>query len=422
MKTRMMSVVAVGLMATVAITVTGCSGGSAEHTASSSNIDGRGPITYVQGKDNNGVVSQIIDVWNASHPDERVTLKEQSDSADQQHDDLVQNFQAQNAGYDVVSVDVIWTPEFAAKGWLQPLDGPLALSNTDALMAAPLQAAIYHGVQYAAPVTSDGGLLYYRSDLVATPPSSWAELIADCAIAEANNIGCYAGQLAQYEGLTVNVSEQINGAGGTIVGADGITPTLDTANARDGLQELVDAVRSGDIPQAALTYKEEDGRTAFEDGKLLFYRNWPYQYSLSSSGTSSQVVGKFGVAPLVTASTLGGHNAAISVYSAHKATAHDFLEFLESEDIQKNYFVLKASNAPVLTALYSDPDIVAAAPYMPALQQSIERAVPRPITPFYPAVTKAIQQDAFAALSGTMSVDEALAAMQTAIQAAAAQQ
>ncbi|HLP23299.1 MAG TPA: ABC transporter substrate-binding protein [Microbacteriaceae bacterium] len=382
--------------------------------------DGRGPITYVQGKDNNGVVRLIIDQWNAAHPDEQVTLKEQSDNANQQHDDLVQNFQARNANYDVVSVDVIWTPEFAARGWLQPLTGALALPDQDALLPATLATATYQNTQVAAPITSDGGLLYYRSDLLPTPPNNWAQLIADCAVAREHHIDCYAGQFAQYEGLTVNLSEQINGAGGTVVGSDGITPTLQSTEARTGLEQLVSAFANGDIPKAALTFTEEDGRQAFESGSLLFYRNWPYQYSLSS-GPGSAVAGKFSVAPLVTSSTLGGHNAAISVYSQHKATARDFLEFLQSEEIQKNFFVLKASNAPVRTVVYSDPEVIAAAPYMPALLASITRAVPRPVTPFYPAVTAAIQANAFAALSGETPIDTALANMQAAIAAATQQ-
>ena len=57
----------------------------------------------------------------------RSRIKEQSDKADQQHDDLVQHFQAKDPSYDVVSVDVVWTAEFAAKGWLTPLKDKLAL-------------------------------------------------------------------------------------------------------------------------------------------------------------------------------------------------------------------------------------------------------------------------------------------------------
>ena len=84
------------------------------------------------------------------HPDQKVTLKEQSDSADQQHDDLVQHFKAQDCGYDVVSVDVVWTPEFAAHGWLQPLEGKLGI-DTAPLLKVAVDAATYQGKLYAAP-------------------------------------------------------------------------------------------------------------------------------------------------------------------------------------------------------------------------------------------------------------------------------
>ena len=41
--------------------------------------------------------------------------------------------------------------------------------------------------------------------------------MADCKIAKAHHMGCYAGQFAKYEGLTVNASEAINAAGGHVV-------------------------------------------------------------------------------------------------------------------------------------------------------------------------------------------------------------
>ena len=49
---------------------------------------------------------------------------------------------------------------------------------------------------------------------------------------------------------------------------------------------------------------------------------------------------------------------------------------------------------------------------------SIQNAVPRPVTPFYPAVTKAIQDNSYAAMKGEKSVDQAVKDMQSAIQSA----
>ncbi len=406
-------------IAVAAVTAAGCSssgGGSGSSSADTSH----GPITYVSGKDNSNILAPQAAAWNAAHPSEKVTIKEQSDQADQQHDDLVQNFQAKSDAYDVVSVDVVWTAEFAAKGWLTPLTGKMALDTTG-FLKAPVAAATYNKTLYAAPNSSDGGLLYYRKDLVPTPPKTIAELQADCKIATKNGMSCYAGQFAKYEGLTCNVTEAINTFGGKVVDAAG-KPTVDSPESVAGLQYLVDGFKNGDIPKQELTFQEEQGRQAFEDGKYLFMRNWPYAFSLGTTDASSKVKGKFAVAPLPGvsgpgASTLGGHSAAISMFSKHKGTALDFLKFLTSADQQKNN-MLKGSLAPVIESLYTDQALVAKAPYLPTLLTAIQNAQPRPVTPFYPAVTQAIQDNSYAALSGSKNAQQAIKDMQAAMQAA----
>src|SRR5215217_3228661 len=287
----------VAAVAVVMLLAAGCGGGDSGGGGSSEGTAARGPITYVQGKDNTNTIRPLLEKWNAAHPNEKATFKEQSDEADAQHDDLVQHFQAKDPNYDVTSVDVVWTAEFAAKGWLQPLKDSFAL-DTSKLLPATVKTATYNNTLYAAPVTSDGGMLYYRKDLVPTPPKTWDEMISMCSIAKKNNMGCYAGQFFKYEGLTCNASEAINTAGGTIVGDDGKTPTVDSPEAVKGLSRLADAYKNGDIPREAITYKEEESRQAFEGGKLLFLRQWPYVYSLATTDGSSKVKGKFAVAPL----------------------------------------------------------------------------------------------------------------------------
>jgi len=417
---------AVAVAATTFFGVAACGGGGGSSSGgtggdASKNLDSRGPITYVQGKDNSNVVRPLVAKWNKAHPKEKVTFKEQTDQADQQHDDLVQHFQAKDANYDVMHVDVVWTAEFAAKGWLQALKGKTAI-DTSPLLPATVKTATYNGTLYAAPQTSDGGLLYYRKDLVPNPPKTWDEMMADCKIAKKNGIGCYAGQFAKYEGLTVNASEAINTAGGSIVGKDGATPTVDSPEAAKGLNNLVTAYKDGNIPKEAITYQEEQGRIAFEAGKLLFLRNWPYVYALASTEASSKVKDKFGMSALPGlsgpgASSLGGHNAAISVYSKHKATALDFVKFLQTPETQK-FFITQGSLAPVRADVYKDSSLVQKFPYLTPLLTSILNAEPRPVSPFYPAVTKAVQDNAYAAMKGSKSVQDALKAMSDSIKTA----
>jgi multiple sugar transport system substrate-binding protein len=402
------------------LALSGCSSGGGTSSGSTQGAS-RGPITYVQGKDNSNVARPIIDKWNAAHPDEKVTFKEQAEAADAQHDDLVQHFQAKDANYDVVDVDVVWTAEFAAKGWLLPLKGDYAI-DTSKMLPATVKASTYNGTLYAAPKTSDGGLLYYRKDLVPTPPKTWDEMMGMCSIAKAHQMDCYAGQFFKYEGLTCNATEAINTGGGQVVKDDGKTPNVDTPEAAKGLSLLADAYKNGNIPQQAITYKEEESRHSFQDGKLLFLRNWPYVFNLAGTDASSQVKDKFGIAPLPGltgpgASTLGGHNSAISAYSGHKQTALDFLKFLVNDENER-WYVTQGSLAPSLTALYDDPALTSKLAYLPVLKISIQNAVPRPVSPFYPAVTKAIQDNSYAAIKGEKTVQQALKDMQAAIKAA----
>ena len=414
---------ALGVAALTALA--GCGGGSSAAGGSGgtdASFTARGPITFVTGKDNSNVWAPTIQKWNSAHPTEKVTLKEQTDSADQQLDDIVQNMQAQNASYDIVTVDVVWTAQFAAKGWLVPLKGQFALDTTK-LLKPTVAAATYNGTLYAAPFASDGGLLYYRKDLVPNPPKTLDEMWSMCSIAKAKGIGCYAGQFSKYEGLTVNAAEAINTFGGKIVDDKG-KATVDSPEATKGLQMLADHYKNGDIPKEAITYTEEPGRIAFEAGKLLFHRNWPYVYNLAKTEGSSTVKDTFGVAPLpgVTgpgASSLGGHSEAITKFSKNKATAFDFLKFIE-EDAQQKFFMEQGSLAPVVESIYSDSALVAKYPYLPTLLTSIQNAVPRPVTPFYSAVTKAIEDNSYAAIKGEKPVAQALKDMSSAITAASA--
>lgn len=398
----------------------GC-GGS---TPDGSGAPGRGPITYAAGKDATGKLQSIVDTWNDRHPDQKVTFVELPESADEQRMSLVQNFHARSARYDVVAADVVWTAEFAARRWLEPLE-PERFA-TDRLLRAPVDTARYDGRLFAAPYTSNAGLLYYRTDLVSTPPATWAELRRVCeTVAVRHRIPCYAGQYAPYEGLTVNVLEAINSAGGSVVRNAGRSVTVDSAEARVGLGFLVDGFRLGWIPREAITYKEEESRRAFQQGRLLFLRNWPYVYRLANTdGPDSRIAGRFAVAALPGprgpgSATLGGYNLALSAFSRRKATAKDWMAFMQSDETQRR-ILLDLSKAPVVAALYDDPELRRRVPYLGTLKTSLVAAQKRPETPNYNAVTLVIQRQSYEALQGRKSVDQAITDMARELEQAAA--
>ena len=326
----------------------GTTAGGGSSSAASVDLSGMGPTEYWAGKDTSGNLSKLITKFNSTHPDGKVTFHELPDNADQQQTAMIQANTTKNPSMGVLSVDVVWTAQFAANSYIVPL--PADKFSTDGFLPATVNSATYFKKLYAVPATSDGGLLYYRKDLlkkagISSPPTTWSQMKADCtkvqALSGQSKIGCYAGQMQKYEGLTVNFAEAVNGADGVIVGPDG-KPNVDTDAAKAGWNTMVGFYKDGTIPKAAITWQEEQGRNAFQSGDLVFHRNWSYVYNLANATDgSSKIAGKFDVAPLPGlngpgVSSLGGHNMAIAANAKNKGTAAAFIKFMTSEETQKS--------------------------------------------------------------------------------------
>lgn len=413
------------LAASVALVATACGGddgGDGGGGGTTGALEGRGPITFASGKDTSGNLQNQVNAWNSQHPNEKVTVSELPESADAQRERMIQNAQNKSDAFSVLNLDVVWTAEFAANRWIVELPQD-KFPDLTKMIPATLATAKYRDKLYGVPITSDGGLLYYRSDLLTKagvePPKTWADLATACqkvlALPEAKGAGCYAGQFEKYEGLTVNFSEAIDSAGGVVVGEDG-KPNVDTPEAQAGLEYLVNGFKTGVIPRAAITYKEEEGRRAFQEGKLVFHRNWPYVYAKAAE-PGSKIIGKYAVAPLPGkdgpgVSTLGGHNYAISAFTANKATAVDFINFMASEERQRAN-IEKTSQAPTFAALYEDAALQKKFPYLTPLKASIEGARSRPKVVKYGDVTTAIQEAAYDALTGKAEPKKALSDLQS---------
>jgi multiple sugar transport system substrate-binding protein len=400
-----------------------CGGSDDSSSTSTGKLEGVGPIKFASGKDTSRNRQKQVAAWNQAHPDQQVTLVELPEKADEQRQRMVQNAQTKSAEFGVINLDVVWTAEFAANKWVEQLpEGDFGL---DSFLPATVETAKYFDKLYAVPLNSDGGLLYYRKDLLdkvgAKPPTTWAEMKTVCdqvlKLPEAKGAGCYAGQFDKYEGLTVNFSEGVNSAGGEVVNDEGKVD-VNTDAAKKGLGFMVDGFKSGLIPKKALTFKEEEGRRAFQAGELIFHRQWPYQYALANAtdGTS-KVAGKFAVAPLpgldgAGVSTLGGHNLAVSSFTKNKKTAVDFIKFITSEE-QQRLDLEATSQAPTVASLYDDAALIKKFPYLPTLKASIETAKKRPAAVKYQEVSTAIQEAAYGAISGTSTPDDALKNLQS---------
>jgi multiple sugar transport system substrate-binding protein len=402
-----------GLIGVAAALVLASCGGP-EGEGGGGGAQGTGPFTFVVGKDTSGWTKKLLTDWNAAHPDQKASLLELPEAADAQRSAFVTNLQAKSDRYDVLGIDVIWTGEFAKSGWLLELDQ--SQFPLDKELKPAVDTAMFEGKLWAAPFRTNGGVLFYRKDILdkagKEPPKTFDELKALCPLAQQNNMGCYAGQFAKYEGLTVNFAESVQAAGGEIMTDSGTKVALGPP-AVQGVSFLADGLKQGYIPKEAITYKEEEGRRAFMSGKLLFLRNWPYVYTLASeSDPANKVKGKFDIVPLpgftgAGSSSLGGLNLAVSAFSKKQQSATEFLKLASTEEQMKTMSML-SGEPPAWADLYQDAEMVKKFPYLPVLKEGLLAAKPRPVTPYYQEVTTAIQEEAYAALQGQKAPDQAV--------------
>ncbi|MFF5186214.1 ABC transporter substrate-binding protein [Streptomyces sp. NPDC000345] len=376
---------------------------------------GRGPLTLATAGDLTGYLGPLLEGWNRAHPGERVTLVELPDSADETHAQMATDLRdGGRSRFDVLNIDVNWTPEFAAAGWIRPL--PRERFPLGSFLPPVVDTATYDGQLYAVPYVTNAGLLLYRKDVLAKegvpPPRTWAELEQDAkTIAPKYGLDGYAGQFLPYEGLTVNAAEAVYSAGGTILGDEGARVTVNSAAAREGIGFLARGVREGWIPRQALTYKEEESKQAFQDGRLLFLRNWPYAYAVASAA-GSPVAGKIGAVPLPGpdgpgTSVLGGSNLAVGTHARHPDSAARLLAYLTSEPVQRRVLT-RGALPPVRAALYEDPALVRRFPYLPTLRASVLAAAPRPKSPRYDQVSLVVQAVVRDAMTGRETPEDAV--------------
>jgi multiple sugar transport system substrate-binding protein len=351
------------------------------------------------------VLARQIGRFHALHPEIRVEIQQAPDDATQRHQLYVQWLNARVGRPDVLQLDVIWTAEFAAAGWLLPLDR-FAPPRRD-FFAATLQADAWRGRLYAVPWFIDAGMLYWRTDLLDRPPATLADLNEAALRGMASPGGPRWGivwQGARYEGLVTVFLEILGGYGGRILGPDHRVE-VDSPAAVRALSYLRGQLRHGIAPPEVLTWHEEETRFAFQNGNAVLMRNWPYAWALLSR-PDSRVAGRFAVAPMPAApggrptAALGGAQLAVNAWSRHPKAAWELIAFLTAP-AQMLERARIAGQLPARRSVYADPRLAGALGVPPQQVLAIvEAATPRPVTPLWSELSEILQIHLHRALAG----------------------
>lgn len=379
----------------------------------------RGELVILSGADDSvGQQRQrLVDEWNRLHPDNPARVESLSSQADAQHSEMVARAQSGDSGVDVYNLDVTWIAEFAAAGFIRPLDGSV---NTAGFLEAPLRTCYFDDRLWGLPFNTDAGLLFYRTDVVrdaaalpAQLPPSEADMQALVGAGAPIQAG-YVSQLARYEGLTVNALEAIWAAGGDVVSEDRVV--IDSADARAGLQQLARGLATtADRPPAILPastgYTEKTSTEAFRSGTVALMRNWPVAYGQLTSGRDQSgqgfdIAANFSVTTLPGPSVLGGQNLAIANDSRRPRAAQQLIEFLTSDSSELQLF-RDGGFAATRASAYDNVSVREKWPYAQTLRSAVASARPRPLTTHYALFSSVLQEVVSEALTqqGTLPGD-----------------
>lgn len=351
-----------------------------------------GELVVLSGADESagGQRDQLISRWNAmggGRPKARLETVE--GDANQHRAEMVKRAQGDGPAVDIYNLDVILMEEFRRFGYIRELDESL-VTGIEGFLANPMRTCRdSNGRLWALPFNTDAGLLYYRDDLevevgtLNSLPALGGAIRDVFAAGGAQLRAGYAGQLAEYEGLTVNALEAIWAAGGQVVDDDGDV-VIDSPQARNGIKWLAEGLREGN-PQIILpdsrTFAEPETAEAFAAGQVAFMRNWPVWHNWLMGKVSFQV------APVPGRSVLGGQNLAIAANSDQPRAAHALIDFLTGELSQQILFE-RGGLAATRASIYQDSAIQERYPYAGDLHAAINGADLRPRTAYYAAFSE----------------------------------
>jgi multiple sugar transport system substrate-binding protein len=355
--------------------------------------EGARAINWYAFNEPGGSYQQAVDNCNKqANGDYTINYVKLPNIADQQRELLVRRLAAEDDDIDLMSLDVIWTAEFAQAEWIVPWEGERRSAAEEGKLDGPLETVRYEDQIWAIPHTSNTQLLWYRKDRVDPPPDdfTWDEMI-DQAVENGTSVEV---QGAQYEGLVVWINALIAGAGGQIVNEQGEADVDDTAKRAAEIESKL--ANSPAAPPGMSTNREDQARQGFESGRSDYQINYTFIYPSAEAIEGFQE--KIGWARYPRTDKdkesrppLGGFNIAVSAYSANQDLAFEAAECLAGPDNQALSAEL-GGLPPTTESVYDDPKVQKAFPFADLLRESIDAAGPRPVTPAYSDISLAIQK------------------------------
>ena len=360
--------------------------------------------------------AELVETFNREHPGIALSVTRGPLETEAVSDLAISSLLLGNSPYDVLLMDVTWTPKYAKAGWLEPLEAWLGADALEDLAPGAELGNAFDGHLWRFPLVADMGLLFWRTDLMEAPPRTPAELeaISQSLQQEGRVRWGYVWEGRQYEGLSCTYLEVLRGFGGRWL-RDG-SPDLNSNAAIAASQWLRHLVDVGITPPAVANMAEPEALQTFETGDAAFMRNWPYAWAeLNRNG--SLLAGKVGITTMVSepqephVATQGSWGLSVLSSSQHKQAAVEALQFLTSTAAQKQ-LNLNWGYTPTRLSVFEDPELIRANPVLPELQAALAAAVLRPVTPIYAQLSDLLYREVNTVITGEVAAAPAMETLQ----------
>ena len=405
------------LVGIVALGVAAC-GSSSSKPAKSTPASAKQTIVFAEsGLGTEGQQTQkAITAFEKANPNIKVSIEVLSPDSTTYLQQLQQHFIAGSSTPDVVESDVTYPAKFAQAGWILPLNS-LGI-NTSQFFPTEMAAAEYNGKAYAAPWFDNPEGLFYRTDLIPTPPTSPAQVVSDAQAAMKKDPKLKEGlafEGAKYEGAITAFMTVDSAFGGKLTASN-----IDSSGNVAALKWLHDAIYVNKIAPAGVTgWQEAQVQAEFTDGNTAFAINYPFVEAVAATGGPAK--GHVGYIPFpagpggTPAAALGGEMLAINSKSSHAAADWKLIQYLTSPQVE----IARAQatgDPPSLPSAYTAA-LYSKAPYFKQVKVLNGYAQPRPVTPNYLQISTDLQVAFSAVFANTAPASSALSSASSQVKA-----
>ncbi|UPV76344.1 extracellular solute-binding protein (plasmid) [Halorussus limi] len=185
-------------------------------------------------------------------------------------------------------------------------------------------------------------------------------------------------------------------------------------------------------PAAVMQWTEEPSRKPFTNGNAVMHRNWPY--AINISGSEENLGKDLGVMPIPYAKTekqakypltggpvaaLGGWHNAINPNSKNKEAAVEVLKAMMSDEFKYKLFEVIGNVPPEPQLLTSEraKQVPVMGQFVEQLRIAGENAIPRPVTPVWPAESSKIAQQVNGAFAKGGKPEQAMTQLKAQLEA-----